>query len=762
MKALKEAILHPLSSDCLVVGITGEWGSGKTSLKNLLKEEILRERTRGDSEEAKKSLIAEFDPWLYSGRGELISMMFLDISKNIKPVITGVKSIFNNFRKHASKALGIAAGGAESIATKSNTPFTIPNTPTGITLSIGDKALAACFRALSDILKPGSDDIANLVKVRTKLKKTLEKKGKRVIVFIDDIDRLTDNEVCDIFRTIKMVGDLPNVTYVLMYDQGAVARSLDALANGRGEEYLKKLVQVSLHIPEFNTDKVWEQLDKEISNIYDKWPGLYHFKTVNGKPAGFQYFIQPFIKSPRDSVRFVNTLKMEYAALREDVEFDDLVCMVSLELFKPKLRQWIYNHGTELCHYKPDDTIDIVDHGSNRRARLEQYPDTASQGSPARHAIDTLFPESTRQNEPSPASNTIYNIEHFYKYFRFLQPDNLIRESEYISFILDNSHTPLSGSDERLNILLSPQLPSKAARYLSPIHNEEQLQAFITHIINEIDSTGNAESYWQLIRIIDEMMIQYNNHIVTLVDSIGTSFLSSMFTKEIATQVLKKHSLKPLFDITSSIGHQAKKLPSHISKTSFISIVYLESILQIALHVPRKYKTLFSCDKSINIEEKDKFILNQKSILIEHLIITYISEIQNLHLETTDLKILQFLFKNLMIISTQDINAPNLDRTYSVIKRHIENHDYYNLLVWSNAFNYSHSTINDPDSLVPPSDLLHTLESTNKETLNAFDIKTIIDNAIKTKMDDYTLNKLIDISNRWQSESIAREPGVTD
>lgn len=744
VKALKEAILHPLSSDCLVVGITGEWGSGKTSLKNLLKEEILREQSRNDSGNAKKSLIAEFDPWLYSGRDELISMMFLDISKNIEPV----KSIFDNFRKRASKALTIVAGWMESIATKSNTPFAIPNTPTGITLSIGDKALAACFRALSDILKPGSDDIADLAKVRTKLKKTLEKKGKRVIVFIDDIDRLTDNEVCDIFRTIKMVGDLPNVTYVLMYDQEAVARSLDTLANGRGEEYLKKLVQVSLHIPEFNTDKVWDQLDKEISNIYDKWPGLYHFKEVDGKPAGFLYFIQPFINSPRDSVRFVNTLKMEYAALQEDVEFDDLACMVSLELFKPELRQWIYNHGTELCHYEPDDSITIVTHGHNRQSLLNQYPDTASAGSPGRHAIDALFPESTRQNEPSPASNTIYNIEHFYKYFRFSQPDNLIRESEYISFILGDDRKPLP-RDQQRDILQSPYLPAKAAKYLSPVHNEEQLQKFITRIINEIDSTNNTESYWQLIRFIDEMMIKYNNHIMPLVDSIGTSFLSSMFTEEIATQGFKKHRLGFIFGETSPICRQLPKLPSHISTTALGGIVYLESILIIALFAPQEHYPLFSCDKSINIAKEDKYMLNQKSAIIEYLINAYIAEVSNLHLETVNLKITQFLFKNLMTISMQDNNTISLDRTYYNIRRHINNRDYYNLLIWSNAFKRDHFTINDPDTLAPPSELLHTLNSTNKETLNAFDIKSIIDNAIKTKMDADTLNKLIDISNRW-------------
>lgn len=713
VKALKEAILHPLSSDCLVVGITGEWGSGKTSLKNLLKEEILREQSRNDSENAKKSLIAEFDPWLYSGRDELISMLFLDIAKGITPTKTKIKNATGNVRKYASEALETAASATESIATKSNTPFAIPNTPTDITLSIGDKALAVCFRALSDILKPDSDDIANLAKVRTKLKKTLEKKSKRVIVFIDDIDRLTDNEVCDIFRTIKMVGDLPNVTYVLMYDQEAVARSLDTLANGRGEEYLKKLVQVSLHIPEFNTDTVWDQLDKEISHIYDKWPGLYHFKTVDGEPAGFQYFIEPFIKSPRDIVRFVNTLKMEYAALREDVEFDDLVCMVSLELFKPELRQWIYNHGPELCYFEGNlDEMEFHNNITDKSIGSKSFPQ-ADTNIPI---IDTLFPKSSYSTTPPPASNTIYKAINFYKYFYFSEPTYDVNESEYQTFILDNKYGLLP-IDKRQKILQSPLLPSKVNKYLSPIYNKQQIENLITHMVDTSDSIDTLTSYRPLINIIDTLLMKYNSNLVATIDCIGNTLLANMFISPIDEEATR--------NITNF--NPAFILKCNNSIAALVGATYLSSTLQKAVK-RNQYKTHTSLPHSnktpLTLNEDEKPAFSNRLLLLQECIRHYILGASNLHLETCSSSSLEILFKLLSIAFTPSHTKGSLTQIYAGMKYHINNNDSYNLLVCSNIYLDDYAAISNPYSLVSPSELLSTLQATHNY-FNGLNIKGI-------------------------------------
>ncbi|MBN9990973.1 hypothetical protein JND45_16695, partial [Listeria monocytogenes] len=58
----------------------------------------------------------------------------------------------------------------------------------------------------------------------------LKKADRRFIVFIDDIDRLTNEEIRSLMQMVKTVGRLPNVTYVLSYDRQIVWSALGSLA----------------------------------------------------------------------------------------------------------------------------------------------------------------------------------------------------------------------------------------------------------------------------------------------------------------------------------------------------------------------------------------------------------------------------------------------------------------------------------------------------------------------------------------------------
>src|SRR5271168_1006253 len=60
----------------VVVGITGSWGSGKSSLLNLLKEYI--------EDEYPDALVVRFDPWLVSGRNDLIAEFLGELIGTIK------------------------------------------------------------------------------------------------------------------------------------------------------------------------------------------------------------------------------------------------------------------------------------------------------------------------------------------------------------------------------------------------------------------------------------------------------------------------------------------------------------------------------------------------------------------------------------------------------------------------------------------------------------------------------------------------------
>jgi predicted KAP-like P-loop ATPase len=89
--------------------------------------------------------------------------------------------------------------------------------------------------------------------VRRRLVDVLAEADKRIVVLVDDIDRLDKHESHTLFRLIKACADFPNVCYVLAFDDAAVAKAL-AERYGAGDElagraFLEKIIQISLKLP---------------------------------------------------------------------------------------------------------------------------------------------------------------------------------------------------------------------------------------------------------------------------------------------------------------------------------------------------------------------------------------------------------------------------------------------------------------------------------------------------------------------------------
>ena len=68
-------------------------------------------------------------------------------------------------------------------------------------------------------------------------------------MIIDDIDRLTNTQIRDIFQLVKQVGNFPNIIYVLSMDREVVCRALESVHDIDGAEYLEKIVQIPFEIP---------------------------------------------------------------------------------------------------------------------------------------------------------------------------------------------------------------------------------------------------------------------------------------------------------------------------------------------------------------------------------------------------------------------------------------------------------------------------------------------------------------------------------
>ena len=189
---------------------------------------------------------------------------------------------------------------------------------------------------------------ADLEKTKELLESALVEVNKKIVIIIDDIDRLTNSQIRDVFQLVKQVADFPNIIYILAMDREVVRRALQEVHNVDGNEYLQKIIQVPFEIPELRKSKLnsifFSRLDEVVKEISDKikWDDMY-WKDV------FQNCIEPYINTLRDVNRVINTFQFKYGAMYEETAFEDMIGITTIEVLDPELYKWIGNNKEAVC-----------------------------------------------------------------------------------------------------------------------------------------------------------------------------------------------------------------------------------------------------------------------------------------------------------------------------------------------------------------------------------------------------------------------------
>ena len=329
-KQLAKALYECDARDGLVIGLFGEWGSGKTSVLNMTMNEI---KNMGEESE-NKPLIVTFSPWNYSDKDNLISLFFRNLINNLDTTSN------NKIKRKIGKVLTDYADCLDALA-----------------------VLSPLGGILVNILKPiiktqGTNlmEVPNLDSTKEKLETILKESNQKIIVVIDDIDRLTNSQIRDIFHLAKQVGNFPNIVYILSMDREIVCRALQEIHNIDGHEYLEKIIQVPFEIPQMSKGKVQDYLLNQLNQIVNE--------KSNDIMIGSNYWdgvlnhcVTPYVNNLRDVNRLINIFKFKYEALYQEVSVEDMIGITTLEVLEPKLYKWIYNHKDILCKKVEDKTF---------------------------------------------------------------------------------------------------------------------------------------------------------------------------------------------------------------------------------------------------------------------------------------------------------------------------------------------------------------------------------------------------------------------
>ena len=321
-KQLAEAIYKYSGKDGLVIGLFGKWGTGKTSILNIVINEInVLAKGSGD-----KPIIVKFSPWNYTDKDNLISLFFR-VLKNKLDIDNDEEK-----RKKIGKALTDYSDALDALSL-------VPMVGSGLAILL--KTIAKAQGA--ELSKEVDLDVT-----RNQLEKVLSETNQKIIVIMDDIDRLTNSQIRDIFQLVKQVGNFPNIIYVLSMDRNVVCRALEEVHNIDGSEYLEKIVQIPFEIPALMKPQIREiflaKLNDTIKDIFDDitWNENYFNEVFNN-------CIEPYIKTLRDVNRVINTFQFRYRLLYKETAFEDMLALTTIEVLAPQLYQWIGNNKDLLC-----------------------------------------------------------------------------------------------------------------------------------------------------------------------------------------------------------------------------------------------------------------------------------------------------------------------------------------------------------------------------------------------------------------------------
>ena len=285
------------ASQGYVLAVMGQWGSGKTSVLNLVKERL----------QNKEMLVVDYNPWLLSGTEALVAGLFGEINVQLKQRGKQYRSIATKMLRYSELVAPFAA------------------IPVAGSWSAGLLAMASFARKFRELRS------VSVAAQKERVTKALGSLDHPIVAIIDDIDRLDKVEVREIFKLVRLTANFPNVIYLLSFDRIRVENALteDGVP---GRVYLEKIVQNGFELPiiprKVLTREVAQALGSALEQVNVRLDREVWDNTLLN-------IVVPAMKNMRDVRRLAMAVRSTVAALTDSVEVSDIVALESMRLFLP-------------------------------------------------------------------------------------------------------------------------------------------------------------------------------------------------------------------------------------------------------------------------------------------------------------------------------------------------------------------------------------------------------------------------------------------
>lgn len=346
-KSFAETVLDSGAHPGLIFGVEGPWGVGKTSFINLAENYWEKANDR--------VIVCRFEPLRYASEPDLADRLIRDLSGEIQN-----KVFAPEFRPAASRYSKLIKGKAD-----------------------------VSFLGFKLSLEPSQETVDELL---DDINEVLKRIGRRVIVVIDDLDRLDVETVNNVLFATRQTFKLSQATYVLCYDTEVLAGSKEE--GLRAREFLEKFVTVkmSLFVDSSSIRDFLRRDWQKAENHHGLIPSdtmvklgavLSELADILDGELAAKYL--PLVGDMRKVKRFVNAMllmQIEKSELgRTDFNKRDLINLMLLHLYYPGLFRRIYAEETQgrtgVFSVRREWGDDCFKNSSEFSDLLKKHPETA-------------------------------------------------------------------------------------------------------------------------------------------------------------------------------------------------------------------------------------------------------------------------------------------------------------------------------------------------------------------------------------------------
>lgn len=317
---IAEALVRAEPDESLVLALEGPWGSGKSWLIERVTEELKAGRAGA------KARVVHFNPWLIGEESNLILDFLVQIGLEIDATANNVAAAKTAATSLLSYAKVLGYGRYLKYV-----PAPILK-ETGEILAEAHEKLSEHIETAQESLERDSKKMPSLTDARKIAREAVSGLKQRLVVVIDDIDRLRSREIRAVMQLVKAVADFPNTSFLLSMDAEAVARALAEDSDATlGRRYLEKIVQLSISVPPIDRGD-------SLKDIATRFQAVASAIRHEIKP-----FESPFLKealsavarlcfTPRDVVRWANHLGWSARGLAGSINIADLCVAEALQI----------------------------------------------------------------------------------------------------------------------------------------------------------------------------------------------------------------------------------------------------------------------------------------------------------------------------------------------------------------------------------------------------------------------------------------------